>query len=115
MSSMDCMIVESVLDVVIDNVVKYFLDGGWIEIGVWCDGGMCWFMVWDCGLGLIDEQVVVVIDWFWCSVDIGDIFGLGFGFVIVMDLLVMVGGEFVVVVVDGGGFVVEFVFWDRIL
>ncbi|WP_288873178.1 HAMP domain-containing sensor histidine kinase [uncultured Microbacterium sp.] len=113
MSSTDRTIVESALDAVIDNAVKYSPDGGWIEIGARRDGGTCRLTVRDRGPGLTDEQAAAATDRFWRSADTGDIPGSGLGLAIATDLLATVGGELAVAAADGGGLVVELVLRDR--
>lgn len=103
MSVTDRTIVESALDAVIDNAVKFSPVGGVIEFGARRDQGDGTITVRDHGRGLADDQVDSATDRFWRSADSGDTPGTGLGLAIATDLLSSIGGELVVSSPDGGG------------
>lgn len=112
MSVTDRTIVESALDAVIDNAVKFSPDGARIEVGVHREGQVCRITVRDHGPGLTDEQAAAATDRFWRSTDTGDIPGSGLGLAIASDLLATVGGELTVSSAAGGGLTVELLLRD---
>jgi len=112
MSVTDRTIVESALDAVIDNAVKYSPDGGRIEVGAVREGQVCRITVRDHGPGLTAEQAAAATDRFWRSAETGDTPGSGLGLAIASDLLATVGGELSVASADGGGLTVALVLHD---
>lgn len=108
----DRTIVESALDAVIDNAVKYSPDGGHIEIGVQRGGATCRIAVRDHGPGLTSEQAFAATERFWRNSDTQEVPGSGLGLAIASDLLATVGGELAVTVADGGGLRVTLVLHD---
>jgi len=112
MSVTDRTIVESALDAVIDNAVKFSPEGAHIEIGAERDGGVCRITVRDHGPGLTAEQAAAATDRFWRSAESGDTPGSGLGLAIASDLLATVGGELAVASADGGGLAVALVLHD---
>lgn len=112
MSVTDRTIVESALDAVIDNAVKYSPGGTAIEVGAHRDGPACRIAVRDQGPGLTDEQAAVATDRFWRSDDSGGVPGSGLGLAIASDLLGSVGGELSVSSDGGGGLAVSLVLRD---
>lgn len=112
MSVTDRTIVESALDAVIDNAVKYSPDGGRIEVGALREGQVCRITVRDHGPGLTAEQAAAATDRFWRSAETGDTPGSGLGLAIASDLLATVGGELSVASADGGGLTVALVLHD---
>lgn len=113
MSVTDRTIVESALDAVIDNAVKYSPEGSGIEIGAERSGDVCRVMVRDHGPGLTPEQAAAATDRFWRSADTQDTPGSGLGLAIASDLLETVGGELTVSSAEGGGLLVSLLLHDR--
>ena len=113
MSVTDRTVVESALDAVIDNAVKFSPDGARIEIGARREGDSSRITVRDHGPGLTAEQAAAATDRFWRNADTGDVPGSGLGLAIASDLLATVGGELKVGAADGGGLAVELVLHDR--
>lgn len=112
MSITDRTIVESALDAVIDNAVKFSPEGTVIEVGAQHDGTACWITVQDQGPGLTPEQAAAATDRFWRSADSGGTPGSGLGLAIATDLLDSVGGELAVASAEGGGLSVSLVLPD---
>lgn len=113
MSVTDRTIVESALDAVIDNAVKFSPDGSLIEIGAHREGDVCRITVRDHGPGLTAEQAAAATDRFWRSAETGSTPGSGLGLAIASDLLATVGGELTVASAEGGGLTVTFLLQDR--
>jgi signal transduction histidine kinase len=113
MSVTDRTIVESALDAVFDNAVKYSPDGGLIEAGAHRERDLCRITVRDHGPGLTAEQAAAATDRFWRNTETGEIPGSGLGLAIASDLLATVGGEVVVASAEGGGLEVSLLLWDR--
>lgn len=107
MSVTDRTIVESALDAVIDNAVKFSPDGGVIEVGVRQEAEVGIVTVRDHGPGLAEDQVDSATDRFWRSADSGDTPGTGLGLAIATDLLSSVGGDLVVSAPEGGGLLIS--------
>ncbi|MFS0913126.1 ATP-binding protein [Microbacterium sp. 179-I 3D2 NHS] len=103
----DRTIVESALDAVIDNAVKYSPPASVVEVVTRRDGGMCAIVVRDHGPGLSDEQAASATDRFWRSESTDQLPGSGLGLAIASDLLSSIGGELAVSSVDGGGLAVS--------
>ena len=112
MSVTDRTIVESALDAVIDNAVKFSPSGATVEIGARRDGGLCRLTVRDHGPGLSPEQAANAADRFWRSDDSGETPGSGLGLAIATDLLVSIGGELRVESAEGGGLLVTLILPD---
>ena len=112
MSVTDRTIVESALDAVIDNAVKFSPEGAQIEIGARRDGRLCRITVRDHGPGLTAEEAAAATDRFWRSAESGDTPGSGLGLAIASDLLATVGGELSVASAEGGGLAVALVLHD---
>ncbi|QNA93041.1 MULTISPECIES: HAMP domain-containing sensor histidine kinase [unclassified Microbacterium] len=113
MSVTDRTIVESALDAVIDNAVKFSPDGAPIEIGAQREGGVCRITVRDHGPGLSEEQAAAATGRFWRSAESEDTPGTGLGLAIASDLLETVGGELTVAAAADGGLVVALQLHDR--
>ncbi|MFS0895553.1 ATP-binding protein [Microbacterium sp. 179-I 3D3 NHS] len=103
----DRTIVESALDAVIDNAVKYSPSASVVEVVTRRDDGMCAIVVRDRGPGLSDEQAASATDRFWRSESTDQLPGSGLGLAIASDLLSSIGGELAVSSVDGGGLAVS--------
>ena len=112
MSVTDRTIVESALDAVIDNAVKFSPDRARIEVGAHREGSVCRITVRDHGPGLTDEQAAAATDRFWRSAESGDTPGSGLGLAIASDLLATVGGELTVASPEGGGLLVALLLHD---
>lgn len=102
----DRTIVESALDAVIDNAVKYSPDGRIIEVGAHHEADTAVITVRDHGPGLPVDQVGSATDRFWRSADSGDTPGSGLGLAIATDLLSSIGAELSVTSPEGGGLMV---------
>ncbi|MCK8468051.1 HAMP domain-containing histidine kinase [Microbacterium sp. KSW4-16] len=113
MSVTDRTIVESALDAVIDNAVKYSPEGSGIEIGAERSGDVCRVTVRDHGPGLTPEQAAAATDRFWRNADTQDTPGSGLGLAIASDLLETVGGELTVSSAESGGLLVSLLLHDR--
>ncbi|WP_217181386.1 HAMP domain-containing sensor histidine kinase [Streptomyces sp. AC495_CC817] len=112
MSVTDRTIVESALDAVIDNAVKFSPPGGVIELGARHEAGACTITVRDHGPGLGDDQVSSATDRFWRSDSSEEVPGSGLGLAIATDLMASVEGEIVLAPAHGGGLVVTLVVRD---
>lgn len=99
----DRTIVESALDAVIDNAVKYSPPGSAIDVFAERTGDTCRLAVRDRGPGLTLEQAAAATGRYWRSDDTGDTPGSGLGLAIATDLLAVIGGELRVESADGGG------------
>ena len=106
MSVTDRTIVESALDAVIDNAVKFSPLGSMIEVGARRDGEAGVIRVRDHGPGLPPDQVDSATGRFWRSADSGDVPGTGLGLAIATDLLTSIGGELSVSSPDDGGLLI---------
>ncbi|WP_449408583.1 ATP-binding protein [Microbacterium maritypicum] len=109
LSVTDRTIVESALDAVIDNAVKYSPPGSVVEVSARRDGEVCRLSVRDNGPGLTVEQAAYATDRFWRSDDDGETPGSGLGLAIATDLLATVDAELVVDAPDDGGLLVTLV------
>lgn len=112
MSVTDRTIVESALDAVIDNAVKFSPSGSTVEIGAGREGEMCRITVRDQGPGLTEEEAASAADRFWRSDDSRSVPGSGLGLAIATDLLASVGGELAVTSTEGDGLTVSLLIRD---
>lgn len=112
MSVTDRTIVESALDAVIDNAVKFSPPGSTVEVGAARDGDVCRITVRDQGPGLTDEQAASAAERFWRSDDSRSTPGSGLGLAIATDLLASVGGELAVSSAEGDGLTVSLLIRD---
>nr|WP_314843706.1 ATP-binding protein [uncultured Microbacterium sp.] len=115
MSVTDRTIVESALDAVIDNAVKYSPERSVVDIGILHDARYCRITVRDHGPGLTREQAAFATDRFWRGDRDDSVTGSGLGLAIATDLLSSVGGELVVSTPDDGGLLVTFILPDYAL
>ncbi|WP_144873553.1 HAMP domain-containing sensor histidine kinase [Microbacterium sp. 1.5R] len=113
MSVTDRTIVESALDAVIDNAVKYSMPESVVVVAAARDDHACLLTVRDQGPGLTDEQAAAATDRFWRSDDRGDTPGSGLGLAIATDLLESVGGAILVESPKDGGLLVSLVLPDE--
>ncbi|MFJ4174479.1 ATP-binding protein [Microbacterium sp. NPDC089696] len=109
LSVTDRTIVESALDAVIDNAVKYSPPGSVVEVSARRDGEVCRLSVRDNGPGLTVEQAAYATDRFWRSDDDGGTPGSGLGLAIATDLLATVDAALVVDAPGDGGLLVTLV------
>ncbi|MFJ4225472.1 ATP-binding protein [Microbacterium sp. NPDC089695] len=109
MSVTDRTIVESALDAVIDNAVKYSPAESVVEVGARREGDVCRLWVRDNGPGLTVEQAAYATDRFWRSDENGETPGSGLGLAIATDLLASIDGDLVVDAPDDGGLLVTLV------
>ena len=107
-SRVDEAIVESALDAVIDNAVKFSPDGGLIELAAVATEEGARISVRDHGPGLDPDELEQAADRFWRSARNQNVPGSGLGLAIAMDLLRSVGGRLAVESPDGGGLSVSF-------
>lgn len=112
MSITDRTIVESALDAVIDNAVKFSPAESAVEVDAHRSGGLCVLTVRDHGPGLTREQAANAADRFWRSDDSGGVPGSGLGLAIATDLLESIGGELRVDTPDDGGLLVSLMLPD---
>ncbi|QDE35314.1 HAMP domain-containing histidine kinase [Microbacterium foliorum] len=112
MSVTDRTIVESALDAVIDNAVKFSPATAVVEIGAHRSEGRCVLTVRDHGPGLTREQAENAADRFWRSDDSGGVPGSGLGLAIATDLLETIGGELRVDTPEDGGLLVSLLLPD---
>lgn len=103
LSVTDRMIVESALDALIDNAVKFSPAGGVVEIRAEREGTVCRISVRDHGPGLAPELVGQAADRFWRGADAGEVPGTGLGLAIATDLMRSIGGDLEMTPADGGG------------
>lgn len=103
----DRTVLESALDAVIDNAVKYSPEGGHIEIRAVAADGRTGIAVRDNGPGLEASEVGSATERFWRSSETGTVSGSGLGLAIATDLLASIGGELSVEAPDDGGLLVS--------
>lgn len=108
LARVDEAVVESALDAVIDNAVKFSPDGAEIELSALRTDDGCRIAVRDHGPGLEPEELEQAADRFWRSARNQNVPGSGLGLAIAMDLLRSVGGRLEVDSPDGGGLRVSF-------
>ncbi|MGW8481512.1 ATP-binding protein [Microbacterium sp. NPDC055903] len=112
LSVTDRSVVESALDAVIDNAVKFSPEGTTVELDVVRDEGACRIAVRDSGPGLSEEQVARVADRFWRSAESADVPGSGLGLAIATELLASIDGRLEVEAPKSGGLTVTLVIED---
>ena len=112
MSVTDRTIVESALDAVIDNAVKFSPADSVVVVEASREGDLCRLTVRDHGPGLTIAEAASAADRFWRSEDSGETPGTGLGLAIATDLLESIGGALAVSSADGGGLVVALVLPD---
>ncbi|WP_193596424.1 sensor histidine kinase [Microbacterium sp. YJN-G] len=99
----DAAIVESALDAVLDNAVKFSPDGGRIDVSAVRTAEGCRISVRDRGPGLEPGELDQATDRFWRSSRDQNTPGSGLGLAIASDLLRSVGGRVSVEGAEGGG------------
>lgn len=107
-SRTDEAVVESALDAVIDNAVKFSPAGRRIEVSAVQDREGSRIAVRDHGPGLDPEEIEQATDRFWRSARNQNTPGSGLGLAIATDLLRSVNGRVSVASPDGGGLEVSF-------
>jgi signal transduction histidine kinase len=103
LSVTDRTIVESALDALIDNAVKFSPAGGVVELRAERRGDECSITVRDHGPGLGPDQVARATDRFWRGADDDEVPGTGLGLAIAADLMRAIDGDIEVAAADGGG------------
>lgn len=99
--------VESALDAVLDNAVKFAPEGTAIELTVRMVGGEFVLGVRDYGPGLDPSEASHATGRFWRSPRDQNVPGSGLGLAIATDLLAVLGGRVQVTTLDSGGLLVE--------
>lgn len=97
--------VESALDAVLDNALKFAPAGSAIQVRVWRDGDSM-ISVRDWGPGVDTKELERITDRFWRSPRDQNVPGSGLGLAIATDLLESLGGAVRVAAADGGGLAV---------
>lgn len=106
LSLTDRTAVESALDAVIDNAVKFSPRGAAIELATARDGDGCLISVRDHGPGLAPDELDRVTSRFWRSPRDQNVPGSGLGLAIATDLLEAMNGEVRVTTPSDGGLMV---------
>lgn len=94
---------ESALDAVIDNALKFAPRGSTIDVAARRETGGYALVVRDRGPGLSEEEIGHVTERFWRSARDQNVTGSGLGLAIANDLLRSLGGKIVVSHGDGSG------------
>lgn len=102
----DDIVVESALDAVVDNALKFAPPGSVVEVRVEAVGDRARIAVRDHGPGLAPEEIEHVTDRFWRSPQHQNARGAGLGLAIATEFLDSCGGRLEVAAADGGGLVV---------
>ena len=105
----DRMAVETALDAIIDNALKFAPRGSIIDLAVTTGEGAHVISVRDRGRGLEPEQLEQATDRFWRSPQDQNVPGSGLGLAIASDLLDAVGGTVELSLPAGGGLCVSLV------
>lgn len=108
LARVDEAIVESALDAVIDNAVKFSPQGGLIVLSADRADGAARISIRDQGPGLAPAELEQAADRFWRSPRNQNVRGSGLGLAIATDLLRSVGGRLEVASPEGGGLAVTF-------
>lgn len=95
--------VESALDAVIDNAMKYSPSDAEVEVGVSAASGEATIVVRDHGPGLGPDELERATDRFWRSARSQGVSGSGLGLSIAADLMASLNGELHLEVPTGGG------------
>ncbi len=103
LSVTDKTIVESALDAVIDNAVKFSPTGTRVEVSARRAGEGCEIVVRDHGPGLAADELERARDRFWRSPSSRNQPGSGLGLAIATDLLTSIDGQLHVDAPEGGG------------
>lgn len=103
LSVTDRTIVESALDAIIDNAVKYSPDGAVVRLQAQRQGDVCSIEVRDQGPGLTAEQLAQASDRFWRAPERDDVPGTGLGLAIAADLMESIDGALQVAADEDGG------------
>ncbi|MDO8338487.1 MAG: HAMP domain-containing sensor histidine kinase [Microcella sp.] len=103
----DRTILESALDAVIDNAVKFSPASTRVEVSVSDTGEGCEIIVRDHGPGVEDDELAHLAERFWRSPRNRSTPGSGLGLAIATDLLHSIGGRLRVESPEGGGLAVH--------
>ncbi|WP_017792226.1 sensor histidine kinase [Leucobacter salsicius] len=95
--------IESALDGVIDNALKFAPHASTIEVTAAYGEGRCVLSVRDHGPGLTEDEISHVTERFWRSTRDQNVAGSGLGLAIASDLLRALGGSVTVTSPTGGG------------
>lgn len=98
---------ESALDAVLDNAVKFAPGGSTIDLCVERRTDECVISVRDHGRGLEQNELSRATDRFWRSPRDQNVRGSGLGLAIATDLLAVLGGQITVSSPEGGGLLIE--------
>lgn len=102
----DDIVVESALDAVVDNALKFAPAGTVVDVRVTVDGDRARITVRDRGPGLAAEEIEHVTDRFWRSPQHQNARGAGLGLAIATEFLASCGGHLEVAAAAGGGLAV---------
>nr|WP_281386923.1 HAMP domain-containing sensor histidine kinase [Jiangella mangrovi] len=102
----DDIVVESALDAVVDNALKFAPAGSAVDVRVEPAGDHARVTVRDRGPGLDPEEIEHVADRFWRSPRHQNVRGAGLGLAIATEFLGSCGGRLEVAAADGGGLAV---------
>lgn len=109
LNATDRMAVESALDAIIDNALKFAPRGSVIDLRVAEEDGSHLISVRDRGRGLEAEQLEQATERFWRSPQDQNVPGSGLGLAIAADLMEALGGRIALSSPDGGGLEVTLV------
>lgn len=107
LATTDRTILESALDAVIDNAVKFSPSGTRVDVSVSESPEGCEIVVRDHGPGVQSEELVHLAERFWRSPRSTSTPGSGLGLAIATDLLQSIGGRLRVESPEGGGLAVH--------
>lgn len=106
----DATVVESVLDAVIDNAVKYSPSASDVVITTTSVHGQCEIIVRDYGPGVDEGELSRLTERFWRSPNSKEVAGSGLGLAIAADLIATIDGELHVALAEGAGLEVRMSF-----
>ncbi len=95
--------VETVLDAVLDNAVKFTPDGGTVAVRTGSRDGHVEIAVRDTGPGIAPDELGRAVDRFWRSPSQSNVEGSGLGLAIAARTVELAGGELRLELPDGGG------------
>lgn len=113
LAATDRIAVQSALDVLIDNALKFAPAGTAVEITLYEDDALVLLTVRDHGPGLPPEEIEQASNRFWRSSRDQQLPGSGLGLAIASDLMTELGGELLISAPAGGGLEVTLVFPGR--
>jgi len=98
---------QKILDVLLENALKFTLDGTLVVVEVRRADGMVSVSVRDHGPGLKPEELAKATDRFWRSPEHQNVPGTGLGLAIVKQVVDRVDGKIVLSSPEGGGLLVR--------